>query len=382
MKKLLSFVLSLTILMSMSLPIVGGGTSGCRSAGDVNSDGKINLSDASLLLKHISKWEGFSVDTDRADILNDEKINLSDVSMLMKYIAGWSNIHLGHNYSFEVVSYPECQKNGLGRYTCNICKDSYEKEIEWTCSSPDTCETCLAAECAENGHIWSDGSCTRCKKSRAYAEYEDLIKDIISSTLAGVSQLTPEFANDISECTDTSKLYVLPDGYIYAYKRIIYPGGVPQFTNQVDPSTANGTSPDTTLSGDEWLNGYRIATKAISARKGIVVTDLIPAKNGDVIRIKGFDTSANTAPSGSTAYGEFRVIALTSSGAAIATEIQPATPKATSATTGKLEQMNGAELENGIYCFNVSSSVFNVGTSNVTYLRVCGYPEGGNSDGV
>jgi len=204
----------------------------------------------------------------------------------------------------------------------------------------------------------------------------------LSSAIAEKEQLAPEFANDISECTDTSKLYVLPDGYIYAYKRIIYPGGVPQFTNQVDPSTANDTSPDTTLSGDEWLNGYRIATKAISERKGIVVTDLIPAKNGDVIRIKGFDTSANTAPSGSTAYGEFRVIALTSSGEAIATEIQPATPKATSATTGKLEQMDGAELENGIYCFNVSSSVFNVGTSNVTYLRVCGYPEGGNSDGV
>jgi len=217
-----------------------------------------------------------------------------------------------------------------------------------------------------------------------YALNSDVIElgSTLSSAIAEKEQLAPEFANDISECTDTSKLYVLPDGYIYAYKRIIYPGGVPQFTNQVDPSTANDTSPDTTLSGDEWLNGYRIATKAISERKGIVVTDLIPAKNGDVIRIKGFDTSANTAPSGSTAYGEFRVIALTSSGEAIATEIQPATPKATSATTGKLEQMDGAELENGIYCFNVSSSVFNVGTSNVTYLRVCGYPEGGNSDGV
>ena len=32
----------------------------------------------------------------------------------------------------------------------------------------------------------------------------------------GVQQ-TPLFANDTSECTDTSKVYVLPDGYIYGY---------------------------------------------------------------------------------------------------------------------------------------------------------------------
>lgn len=39
----------------------------------------------------------------------------------------------------------------------------------------------------------------------------------ILEMLADKMQLAPEFANDISECTDTSKLYVLPDGYIYAY---------------------------------------------------------------------------------------------------------------------------------------------------------------------
>ncbi|MBO7254400.1 MAG: hypothetical protein J6V36_03755 [Clostridia bacterium] len=41
---------------------------------------------------------------------------------------------------------------------------------------------------------------------------ENLRVDIASSI-----GLKPEFANDISECTDTSKLYVLPDNFIYAY---------------------------------------------------------------------------------------------------------------------------------------------------------------------
>lgn len=39
----------------------------------------------------------------------------------------------------------------------------------------------------------------------------------ITTELAKRGQLKPEFANDISECTDTTKLYVLPDGYLYGY---------------------------------------------------------------------------------------------------------------------------------------------------------------------
>lgn len=43
----------------------------------------------------------------------------------------------------------------------------------------------------------------------------------LSSEIADIKdeslQQTPLFANNIEECTDTSKLYVLPDGYIYGY---------------------------------------------------------------------------------------------------------------------------------------------------------------------
>ena len=52
----------------------------------------------------------------------------------------------------------------------------------------------------------------------------------IATELAKRGQLNPEFANDISECIDQSKLYVLPDGYIYAYT---YSGEPEQlYTNQ------------------------------------------------------------------------------------------------------------------------------------------------------
>lgn len=50
-----------------------------------------------------------------------------------------------------------------------------------------------------------------------------------------ITQVVPEFANSIEECTDTTKLYVLPDGFIYAYtlveKEVETGGG---YTNLID----------------------------------------------------------------------------------------------------------------------------------------------------
>lgn len=45
---------------------------------------------------------------------------------------------------------------------------------------------------------------------------------------------SPQFANDVSECTDTSKLYLLPDGNIWAYSKGITENKV----NQYNPDTA------------------------------------------------------------------------------------------------------------------------------------------------
>lgn len=61
----------------------------------------------------------------------------------------------------------------------------------------------------------------------------------ISSELAKRGQLKPEFANSVKECTDTTKLYVLPDGYIYAYMKTVTEGEtIPNFTNLMDDPNA------------------------------------------------------------------------------------------------------------------------------------------------
>lgn len=48
------------------------------------------------------------------------------------------------------------------------------------------------------------------------AVINDKMQSLVIEESAKRGQLKPEFANSIDECTDTSKLYVLPDGYIYA----------------------------------------------------------------------------------------------------------------------------------------------------------------------
>lgn len=70
----------------------------------------------------------------------------------------------------------------------------------------------------------------------------------IASELAKRGQLKPEFANSIEECTDTTKLYVLPDGYIYAYTKktveVIHNANDGTGFKNVRPTASAGTTKD------------------------------------------------------------------------------------------------------------------------------------------
>ncbi len=56
--------------------------------GDANRDGKVNVNDVTLLLKHIAKWD-VVIDLNLAEVNDDGKINISDVTLILKYIAKW-----------------------------------------------------------------------------------------------------------------------------------------------------------------------------------------------------------------------------------------------------------------------------------------------------
>lgn len=67
-------------------------------------------------------------------------------------------------------------------------------------------------------------------------DIEDNVENFVATELAKRGQLKPEFVNSIDECTDTTKLYVLPDGYIYAYVKDLF---IETFTDRIIGTTDN-----------------------------------------------------------------------------------------------------------------------------------------------
>lgn len=117
---------------------------------------------------------------------------------------------------------------------------------------------------------------------------QDIIREEAKNQLSSI-QLTPEYANDISECVDTTKMYVLPDGFIYSYQYVEATSEV-LYTDLAAPDITNTT--DKT----KWINDYRISSSGLdntSSNTGKTVCNPIcrkdgsPLQTGDIIRIKG-----------------------------------------------------------------------------------------------
>jgi len=81
----------------------------CVLAGDYDSSGKVNLTDATWILKLIAGWAGspswtVTANDAAADVNRNGAVNLMDVSALLKIIAQWGNPHGGVQTDFEVSS--------------------------------------------------------------------------------------------------------------------------------------------------------------------------------------------------------------------------------------------------------------------------------------
>lgn len=101
----------------------------------------------------------------------------------------------------------------------------------------------------------------------------------------------PAFANTVEDCADTSQVYVLPDGYLYAYMR--YTG--PLYQNLLPAAK----DPDTLASGYNggtgYLSGFRLNSSGVNTdASGWAVTGLIPCAVGDTVRTRDIAISAST----------------------------------------------------------------------------------------
>ena len=52
--------------------------------GDANSDGILNLSDVSLIMKHIANWDGLAINVNAADTNRDGTVTLTDASAILR----------------------------------------------------------------------------------------------------------------------------------------------------------------------------------------------------------------------------------------------------------------------------------------------------------
>ncbi len=103
----------------------------------------------------------------------------------------------------------------------------------------------------------------------------------ITEELAKRGQLKPEFANSIDDCVDTTKLYVLPDGYIYGYIKTTET--IPPYTNKV-PMSKDGNG--AIYNGNGYKEGYRLNSSGTeTALNGAVCSGFIPMTKGDIIYI-------------------------------------------------------------------------------------------------
>lgn len=114
-------------------------------------------------------------------------------------------------------------------------------------------------------------------------EIEADISAEVADQLADKAQLQPEYADSLEvleEKGDTSKLYVLPDGYIYAYMGTYAEGGtVPNFTNQIPISKDTAGN---IYNGTGFKDGIKFSSSngAETAQSGYVATGYIPIGYG------------------------------------------------------------------------------------------------------
>ena len=130
------------------------------------------------------------------------------------------------------------------------------------------------------------------------AEDKSEYSEYIASELAKRSQLTPEYAESeewLNTNGDQTKLYVLPDGMIWAYKLTenevpVGPAYINMLPSATDENriTLYGEDYNGDSINDGYLTGYRLSSSGTNSKlDGACVSGFIAAKPGDVIRIKG-----------------------------------------------------------------------------------------------
>lgn len=177
-KKLLALVVCLVMTIGIFPVCAAPSPAGALSvtAGDINSDDKVNNKDLTRLFQYLSGWN-VAVNEDVLDVNGDGKVNNKDLTRLFQHLSGWNvEIHpqviCEHDGGTEIrnAKDPNCTEKGYtGDTYCLLCnkKISAGEEIEALGHNYSTVAT--PPTCAEEGY--TTYTCERC----GYSYQDDYI---------------------------------------------------------------------------------------------------------------------------------------------------------------------------------------------------------------
>ncbi len=166
MKKLISMILVLSIMMAMCIPAFASS----KVLGDVNDDGKITAVDARIVLQVVAGIkEEAGIIRSNGDVNYDGKISAVDARIILQCVAGIipaPEIPSGacaHEYGlYEIKKEATCTENGVSEMRCMYCDSQYEKVV------------------FAFGHNYVDGVCENCGEYSA--DKEDSVSITVSNT--------------------------------------------------------------------------------------------------------------------------------------------------------------------------------------------------------
>ena len=156
--------------------------------------------------------------------------------------------------------------------TCKRSILCYDLEINDGCIDGLTDEAVYAAYRAEVAAARAEAAHPEAERVKLEAYVEKTAIELethisaemaeATSEIAKKTQLRPEFVNSVSECTDTTKMYVLPDNFLYAYIR----GAVANYTNALKKAT--DSTGNAVYNNAGYKNGVRLTDLASTNPNG------------------------------------------------------------------------------------------------------------------
>lgn len=150
-----------------------------------------------------------------------------------------------------------------------------------------------SVEMGENGAwivTYEDGR-SQTVSNEAYLALTEQVWEL-SLEMADKTQLSPAFAQDLSGCVDKTKVYVLPDGLIYAHfqgeeAKELYTDRIPTAQDN-DGTVYNQVG---YKAGVRWS----VSDKMEKPEAGASITGWIPVQDGDVVRIANMPINKGAA---------------------------------------------------------------------------------------